>query len=449
MLYEMLAGRKPFEATTLVEVLALILHQEPAPLVRLAPDIPAELHEIVSKALIKNRDERYQSAEELLLDLRHAQRLIESGERAPSRPPQDSRPLTTAHGTDNQAQADTIVVSESDELSAGSGALAGARTERPNNLSAQMTLLVGRERESVEVEQMLRREEVRLVTLTGIGGTGKTRLAQWVARASLREFADGVFFIDLSAVNDPGLVASAVAQPLGVKETGSAPLTESLKEYLREKRMLLVLDNFEQVMDAAGFVAEMLSSSPRLKVLVTSRILLRISAEHEYTVPPLALPEEDRRLPPAQELTNYAAVALFVKRAQAVKSTFALTEENARPVVEVCRRLDGLPLAIELAAARVKLLSPQAILKRLENSLKLLTGGARDLPARQQTMRGAISWSYDLLEESERRLFSRLSVFAGGMTIEAAEEVCLDCGMRNRGSSRIRNPHSAIRIRYA
>ncbi|MGB7923859.1 MAG: protein kinase [Pyrinomonadaceae bacterium] len=430
MLYEMLCGQRPFVAETFVEVLALILRVDPVPLALCAPGVPAEIDRIVSKTLAKNREDRYQTAHDLLTDLRRLQRRLEFKEQLEQQATADTTGRPALDDDENpKSQADTVVMdSDSLELLSASGA---ARTGGacPNNLSAQVTLLVGREIETAEIEQMLRREDVRLVTLTGIGGTGKTRLAQWVARDLLREFADGVFFIDLSAVSEPGLVASAVAQPLGVKEAGGVPLTESLKEYVREKQMLLVLDNFEQVAEAAPFVAELLSQSTRLKALVTSRVSLRLSAEHEYTVPPLALPGA-RRLPPLNELANYAAIALFVKRAQAVKPAFVLTEENAREVVAVCRRLDGLPLAIELAAARIKLLSPQAILTRLEHSLKLLTGGARDLPARQQTMRGAISWSYDLLDESERRLLNRLSVFAGGMTIEAAEEVCEESGGR-------------------
>ena len=421
MLYEMLAGQRPFVANTLIEVLALIIHKDPVPLAHCAPYVPFELGQVVLKMLAKNRDERYRTAEELLIDLRRLKRQMEFEEQFKSSqsPGQSSDGVYPDH---QRAQADTIAVRESGALSTESDETA-AQDENPNNLSAEVAMLVGREREAAEIEQLLKREDVRLVTLTGIGGTGKTRLAQRVAHALLGEFAGGAFFIDLSAVSDPELVASAVAQPIGIKETGSTPLKESLKEHLREKQMLLVLDNFEQVADAAPLVAELLSSSPRLKMLVTSRVLLHLSAEHEYVVPPLALP--DALLPASvEELANYAAVALFVKRAQASKPAFSLNEGNARSVADVCRRLDGLPLAIELAAARVKLLTPQAILTRLEHSLKLLTGGARDLPARQQTMRAAISWSYDLLAASEKRLLSRLAVFSGGMTIEAIEQVC-------------------------
>jgi predicted ATPase/class 3 adenylate cyclase len=292
----------------------------------------------------------------------------------------------------------------------------------PHNLPVQPTPLIGREREVATLQQMLRRAEVRLVTLTGPGGTGKTRLALQVGADLLEEFGDGVFFVDLAPIRDPGLVASTVAQTLGVRETGGASLVESLKRYLREKQLLLVLDNFEQVLDAAPTVAELLGAARRLKVLVTSRAVLRVRGEQEFPVPPLALPDP-RRLPPVEALSQYAAVELFIQRAVNARADFTVTNENAPAVAEICHRLDGLPLAIELAAARVRLLPPQAMLARLESRLKLLTGGARDLPARQQTLRNTIAWSYDLLGEAEKRLFGRLSMFVGGCTLEAAEAV--------------------------
>lgn len=446
MLYEMLAGHRPFQAATPVEALALILHKEPVPLMRSVPDAPAELGAIVRKTLAKNRDERYRTAEELLLDLRRLMRRINFEKPFERSPVTEQSGGSSERGGNQSSHADTVVGGETFEMAAGSLELTADAAAHPNNLSVELTPLIGREHERAALRQLLGREDVRLVTLTGIGGTGKTRLARRVARASLAEFASGVFFIDLSAISDPGLVASTVAQPLGVKETGNTPLIESLKEYLLEKQMLLVLDNFEQVIEAAPLVAELLSSSPGLKMMVTSRISLHLSAEHEYMVSPLALPETEQQQQPLPELMNHAAIALFVKRAQAIKPTFALTEENALSVVEVCRRLDGLPLAIELAAARIKLLSPQAILTRLGNSLKLLTGGARDLPARQQTMRGAISWSYELLEEGERRLLNRLSVFAGGMTIEASEKVCDDCAIGGEAESVDHDQHPSIDI---
>jgi predicted ATPase len=238
-----------------------------------------------------------------------------------------------------------------------------------------------------------------------------------------QEFDEGVFFISLAAIRDPQLVVGAVAGTLGVKEAGGQPLDESLENYLGEKRMLLLVDNFEQVLEAAPVVSELLSAAPYLKVLATSRIPLRLYGEHEYSVPPLALPDLERP-PSVESLTQYEAVRLFVERAQAAKGDFSVTNDNAPAVAEICYRLDGLPLAIELAASRIKVLSPQKMLERLGNRLKLLTGGARDLPERQRTLRSTIEWSYGLLEEGEKVLFARLSVFAGGRTLEAIEAIC-------------------------
>jgi len=294
---------------------------------------------------------------------------------------------------------------------------------RPNNLPSQLTTLIGRTREVAATAALLARDDVRLVTLTGPGGTGKTRLALHLAKERLSDYDDGAFCVALAPISDPGLVASSIAQTLGIKEIPGQPLSQSLREYLHERRLLLVLDNFEQVVAAAPLVAELLAACPRLKVLATSRMALHLTGEHEFPVPPLALPP--RKPPPSFEtLSQYAAVQLFIERAEAVKPDFVVTSENAPAVAEICARLDGLPLALELAAARIKLLSPQAMLSRLENRLNLLTGGARDLMARQQTLRSAIAWSYDLLGDGEKRLFERLSIFVGGCTLEAAAAVC-------------------------
>ena len=292
-----------------------------------------------------------------------------------------------------------------------------------NNLPLQPTPLIGREKEVSEVCQRLLRPEVRLLTLTGAGGTGKTRLGLQAAAELTQDFDDGVFFVSLAAIRDPQLLVPAMAGTLGVKEAGGQPLLENLEYYLHEMRMLLVLDNFEQILEAAPMVTELLSSAPNLKVLATSRIPLRLYGEHEYAVPPLALPDP-KRPPSVERLTQYEAVRLFVERAQAAKAEFSVTNESAPAVAEICYRLDGLPLAIELAAARIKVLSPQKMLERLSNRLKLLTGGARDLPERQRTLRSTIEWSYGLLEEGEKVLFARLSVFAGGRTLEAIEAIC-------------------------
>jgi predicted ATPase len=236
-------------------------------------------------------------------------------------------------------------------------------------------------------------------------------------------FLEGVYFVALAPITNPDLAPAAIAQALELRDVGGRPVLDSLKDYLRTRRVLLLLDNFEQILPAAPVVSDLLGVSTGLKVLVTSRSALALRGEHELPVPPLALPDR-RSPPPADTLSQFEAVALFIERASAVKPDFAVTNENAPAVAEICHRLDGLPLAIELAAARVRLLSPQAMLTRLERRLALLTGGARDLPLRQQTLRGAIAWSHDLLEPNEQRLFRRLAVFVGGFTLEAAETVC-------------------------
>jgi predicted ATPase/class 3 adenylate cyclase len=295
---------------------------------------------------------------------------------------------------------------------------------RPHNLPVQPTPFIDREREVPAVRGLLARQEVRLLTLTGPAGTGKTRLALQVAAEALDEFADGVYFVPLAPISDPGLVVPAVAQALGVREVAGHALVEGLHEALRARpRLLLVLDNFEQVLGAAPRVAALLAACPRLNVLVTSRAVLHLAGEHDFPVPPLTLPER-RTLPPLERLAQYEAVRLLLERARAALPDFAITDANAPAVAEICHRLDGLPLALELAAARVRHLSPQALLARLERRLPLLTGGPRDLPARHRTLRGAIAWSYDLLGPEEQALFRRLAVFAGGCTLEAAEAVC-------------------------
>ena len=292
-----------------------------------------------------------------------------------------------------------------------------------SRLPAPLTPLVGREQEIAAVCALLWRPEVRLVTLTGTGGVGKTRLALGVAAAVNADFADGICLVALAPLIDPGLVLSTIAQALGVQEQGSRPLREGLQDHLREKQLLLLLDNFEQVVSAAPVVAELLVAAPRLRVLVTSRTSLHLSGEHEFVVPPLALPDL-RNLPPPDRLLQYGAIRLFVARAQAAHSAFVMTAENATAIAAICQQVDGLPLAIELAAGRSKLFAPQALLSRLRNRLTLLVGGAQDLPLRQQTLRGTIAWSYDLLGQDEKALFRRLAVFVGGCTLEAAEAVC-------------------------
>jgi predicted ATPase/class 3 adenylate cyclase len=291
----------------------------------------------------------------------------------------------------------------------------------PNNLPVQLSSFLGRERELGEVEELLSR--TRLLTLTGPGGTGKTRLSLQVGAREADRFPDGIFFVPLSLLKDPELVPGTIAQELGLPDRGGLSPMAALIDHLRERRTLLILDNFEQVGDAAPRVAELLAAAPGLAVLATSRSALRIYGEREYPVPPLGTPDPKLHESP-ERLSQYEAVALFIERAMGVKPDFLVTNENAPAVAEISSRLDGLPLAIELAAARINVLSPQAMLARLGDRLSLLSGGARDRPERQQTLRGAIDWSYDLLSEDERALFRRLAVFAGGARLDAIESVC-------------------------
>jgi predicted ATPase/class 3 adenylate cyclase len=279
---------------------------------------------------------------------------------------------------------------------------------RPTNLPAQPTPLVGRRRELTELIELLRQPDVRLLTVTGPGGAGKTRLALQTAADLIEDFRDGTFFVQLAGATEPSLVVPMIARAIGVQETGGLSSAEAAAEYLRNRELLLVLDNFEHVLEAAPVVGELIREASSVKAICSSRAALRLSGEHEYAVPELA-PED--------------AVALFAERANAIDREFRLNGDT--PVVaEICRRLDGLPLAIELAAARTKVLAPQALLDRLDRRLPLLSGGARDLPDRQRTLRDTISWSHELLDERERTAFANLAVFAGGFTLDAAERVC-------------------------
>jgi predicted ATPase/class 3 adenylate cyclase len=293
----------------------------------------------------------------------------------------------------------------------------------PHNLPVQLTSFVGREREVAAVAAFLRRDNLRLVTLTGPGGSGKTRLALAVAAGVLPEFPDGVWFVSLAGISDPRLVAATIAQIFSLREASGQRVIDTLTAFLRDRKLLLVLDNFEQIIAAAPLVAELLEHAPGIRLLVTSRIVLRLSGEQHYTVPPLSLPGP-ALLPELKKLAEIEAVRLFVERAALAQNGFELTSVNASAVAAICRRLEGLPLAIELAAARVRFFAPPALLARLDARMKPLTGGARDLPARQRSLHAAIEWSYDLLDEAERTLFRRLAVFVGGCSLEAAETVC-------------------------
>jgi predicted ATPase/class 3 adenylate cyclase len=291
---------------------------------------------------------------------------------------------------------------------------------RPNNLPAQLTRFIGRGDVLADIAERLM--QARLLTLTGPGGTGKTRLALRTAMDLLTKFRDGAFFVDLSTLMDAALVGPTIAEALGVGESPGRTAVEMLAEHLKERELLLVLDNYEQVTDAASVVADLLTAAPKLTVLATSRIPLHIYGENEFPVQPLVLPDP-AALPDAEAVSQYEAVALFVDRARAAKPDFEITDENAPAIAEICYRLDGLPLALELAASRVKLLSPQAMLPKLGHRLQLLTTGARDLPERQRTLRGAIEWSHDLLDDAHRALFARLAAFMGGATFESVDAV--------------------------
>ena len=382
VLYEMVTGKRAFQRSTAAETLVAILREQAEPIGVQNPEAPAPLCWAIERCLAKEPDKRYVSTRELAREL------------AAIRDRFSEKPVK---------QVET----------------------RPASLPVQRTGFVGREKEVAAAKELLLRQDVRLVTVTGPGGIGKTRLAVQVASGLDECFPGGTHFVSLSSLSDPGLIASVIVQTLGIREAGGQSPLEILKENLQDSLrapMLLLLDNFEHLVQAAPTVAKLLVMGPNLKILVTSRAALHVYGEHEFPVPPLAMPDS-RSMPPV-ELLQYPAVALFVQRAVAVKPDFELNRENAPAVTEICSRLDGLPLAIELAAARVKVLSPSSMLPRLASRLQLLTGGARDLPQRQQTLRAAMDWSYDLLSAAEQKLFRRLSVFVGGCTLEGVEAVC-------------------------
>jgi len=379
VLHELVAGSRPFKGESPLVIIHAILHNEPPRLAALSVDAPPVLQEILDRAMAKDRDQRYATAGELAADLGA---LLKDD--TITRPPPRRSATTRA------------------------------------DLPTQLTSFIGRENELAKIRELL--STARLVTLTGPAGTGKTRLAIEGAARLAADFEDGARFVPLAPVAEPELVTSAVAEAVDVHDGATLSQQAALIERLRESETLLVLDNFEHVVPAAALVRELLQACPRLSILVTSRVVLRISGEQEYPVPPLPLPDPDR--PDLEEvLESYPATALFLERARSIDPNLALKPGDARAVAEICTRLDGLPLAIELAAARTRLLTPRIILERLERRLDLLTEGPRDRPQRHRTLREAIAWSYDLLEPGEQALFRRLSVFSGGCTLEAVEAV--------------------------
>jgi predicted ATPase len=382
VLYEMVTGTAAFHKKTFAETAAAILRDEPEQIASRNLPVPTPFLWILERCLAKDPQNRYASTRDLARDL------AEVRDR-----------LADAPARENETGF--------------------------NNLPPQRTKFIGREREAAALRQLLERDDVWLVTLTGPGGIGKTRLAVQVACEMAEQFGDGVCFVPLAAISEPALITPTIAQTLGLHDVPTQTADDTLAKYLSGLRypMLLLLDNFEHLVASAQVVSKCLANSPKLKIVVTSQAALHISGEQEFPVPPMAVPDP-KSTASVEELSRLPAVALFTNRAQAVKHDFVLTKENAAAVAAICARLDGLPLAIELAAARVKLLSPPAMLSRLESSLNLLTGGARDLPTRQQTLRGTVDWSYSLLNPEEQTLFRRLSVFRGGCTLEAIEAVC-------------------------
>ena len=346
---------------------------------------------------------------------------IEAGERKPSG--QISALLAKHLNISPQDYPAFIAFARGEEKRPLPDSFWGTPFHPPTNLPSPPTPLIGRAQDVIYVRKRLLREDTQLLTLVGPPGIGKTRLSLAVASDVLDEFSDGVFVVLLAPITDPELVAGVIARTLGIAEVGTQPASQRLNTFLRDKQMLLLLDNFEQILPAAPTVAELLATCPFLKLLITSRAPLRIRRERQLPVPALALPDLNR-LPQIDALPSYPAVELFIERAQAVKPDFSLTNETAQPIAAICNRLDGLPLAIELISARVKLLPPAALLERLHGRLMLQSDGLRDLEPRHRTLNAAIGWSYDLLDVNDKKLFTRLGVFAGGWTMEAAEAVC-------------------------
>jgi predicted ATPase/serine/threonine protein kinase len=418
VLYEMATGHRPFVGRNSALVMNAILNAQPFAASKVNPSVPAALDRIIAMALEKDRVQRFQQAADLCSDLR---RLKGKTQESPTAVITAASAAMNAHPSDYGFDR-----YHAREFAALPDRFSAKPAEtRPINLPVPRTGFVGREKEVAAAQELMLRAGVRLVTVTGPGGIGKTRFAVEVASGLVERFPGGTYFVPLSAVSDAGLIASVILQTLGIREAGGQSPLEILKKNLQDslrRPVLLVLDNFEHLVKAVPTVAELLAAGPNLKILVTSRSALHVYGEHEFPVPPLGLPDS-HSAPSLEVLSQCPAVALFVQRAVAAKPDFELNRENAAAITEICAKLDGLPLAIELAAARVKVLSPASMRTRLASRLQLLTGGARDLPQRQQTLRAAMDWSYDLLSAPEQKLFRRLSVFVG-CNLEGVEAVC-------------------------
>ena len=424
VVYEWLCGQRPFKGTP-IEVALQHVSAPPPSFHEQVPDLSPAVEEVVMRALSKEPELRFPSMQDFATALQHA-----------AYPARDAH-IISAVPSASEATGPVIAVQQQVQTQTvttpGAAAVPAIEREQPDTpgdrpaaaafwkVPTSLTSLVGREQDVAAACTLLSQPEIRLVTLVGAGGIGKTRLGIKVATRLREQFADGVCFVSLAPISDPDLVPPTITHDLGIQE-GTQPFLERAIAFLRGKLFLLVLDNFEQVITAAPFVEDLLVACPHLSVLVTSREVLHLLGEQIFPVPPLAMPDL-AHLPMDGDLARYAAVALFVQRARAVMPTFQLTAANARAIAEICVRLDGLPLALELAAARIRLFPPQALRARLAQRFQVLTGGSRTLPERQQTLRNTIQWSYDLLNEQEQRLFRRLAVFVGGWTLEAAEAV--------------------------
>ncbi len=399
MIYEWLSGQLPFQGSV-AQLSNQHMYAVPLSLREGHPEIPPALEQVIFKGLSKEATQRYVDVLSFATAFEEASHAVSSPHMFPVLP---VTPPTTASPYQDSPRIPF------------------------RSIPVPLTPLIGRERELQATRDMLIRPDVRLVTLTGAGGIGKTHLALSLGNEVMEAFAGGVFFVSLAAINDPELVIPTIAVALGLQERGTNCSLERLKTLLRDKQLLVLLDNFEQVLPAAPLLSDLLSFCPRLKLLVTSRALLQIEGEYAFRIPPLEVPGS-QRLAEHEALSHIASVALFVQRMQAMLPGFQLTGENARDIAAICMRLEGVPLALELAAARCKLLSPRALLSQLEHPLEVLIRGRQDAPLRHQTLRNTLNWNDNLLSPDEQTLFRRLAVFAGGCTLQAAEAISAALG---------------------